>query len=324
MYHILYQCDNNYAPYAGVSIFSLLQHNQEIEDLQLHLLASAVSEENLMKIRRTCQQFSRDIIIHNCEELDERLESLGVLRYRGSYATFYKLFMDEFMECTEGRLLYMDSDTVIEGDLRPLLDMDMGMNAIAMGQDVLTYRYKRSLGFQDKEPYYNAGVILFDIARWSNGDYRERVQHHIQRIKSDYAKHEQDILNMTFKGEIATILQRYNVQSIFRALPPESFMRLYGKQLGYDERKLAEELDHIVVYHFLRFLGEFPWTEKSGHPYEGKFREYLRQSLWDESCFKKKEVTFIFLVERILYKILPGSIFGFLFKLSQEIMGVAS
>ncbi|MBQ7832742.1 MAG: hypothetical protein IJ336_04095, partial [Lachnospiraceae bacterium] len=114
--NVLYQCDNNYAPFMGVSLTSLLMNNVELENLHIFLLGKDLSIENMQKIQRTCDEYGRKIIFLDCVGLDERIENYGMNKYRGSYATFYKLFVSELLKdmgITVQRMLYIDSDTVI-------------------------------------------------------------------------------------------------------------------------------------------------------------------------------------------------------------------
>ena len=47
--NILYQCDDNYAPYTGVSMSSLFRRNKNIEEINIYILDDGISEENKKK-----------------------------------------------------------------------------------------------------------------------------------------------------------------------------------------------------------------------------------------------------------------------------------
>ena len=42
--NVLYGCDDNYAPYTGVSLLSLFENNKDIEEITIYLAAMNFSE----------------------------------------------------------------------------------------------------------------------------------------------------------------------------------------------------------------------------------------------------------------------------------------
>ena len=74
------------------------------------------------------------------------------------------------------------------------------------------------------------------------------------------------------------------------------------------------------IFHFFRYLGQFPWHKDSLHPNKEQFDFYMDKSLWKDY---KREPTeqndFVFQMERMLYRVLPKSIFILIFKIGYEI-----
>ena len=61
--NVLYQTDDNYAPIAGVSMTSLFETNQHLDEIHVYMLDDGISQENLEKYRKLCVQYGRDIEI---------------------------------------------------------------------------------------------------------------------------------------------------------------------------------------------------------------------------------------------------------------------
>lgn len=315
--NILYQCDNNYAPYMGVSLTSLLMNNVDLEGLRIFLLGKNLSEENMQKIQKTCDTYGRKIVFLDCDGLDARIESYGMHKYRGSYATFYKLFFSEMLKdmgITIHRMLYIDSDTVVTGSIKDLYFAELHQKPIGMVPDTLAYQYKEELGFFGKDIYYNAGLVLYDFRQIREHKWEQKMSEHIREIKADYHKHEQDLLNVVFRDNIYSLPLRYNLQSIHRAATVEQFYRVYNKKTYYTKEELREETESGVILHFLRFNGEFPWMKNSTHPYAEIYDEYLMKSEWANCDKQKKDNSIIYSIERILYKTIPRVWFLHIFK----------
>lgn len=315
--NILYQCDNNYAPFMGVSLTSLLVNNVDLEGLRIFLLGKNLSEENMQKIQKTCDTYGREIVFLDCDGLDARIASYGMHKYRGSYATFYKLFVSELLKemgITVNRMLYIDSDTVVVGNIKELYFVDLQQKPIGMVPDTLAYQYKEELGFFGKDIYYNAGLVLYDFQQIHENKWEQKMSEHIRDIKADYHKHEQDLLNVVFRDNIHSLQLRYNLQSIHRAATVEQFYRVYKKKTYYTKEELREETENGVILHFLRFNGEFPWMKNSTHPYAGIYDEYKLKSLWKDEQKPKKDKNVLYVIERVFYKIFPRTAFLFIFK----------
>ena len=48
--HICFAADNNYAPYMGISIYSILKTSDKNDKFYFHILDNAISKENKKKI----------------------------------------------------------------------------------------------------------------------------------------------------------------------------------------------------------------------------------------------------------------------------------
>lgn len=320
--NILYQCDNNYAPYMGVSLTSLFMHNTHISQLRVFLLGKGISDANKEKISKTCEKYKRELIFLDCEELDKRIENYGMQIYRGSYATFYKLFVSELLEEKKikiSRMLYIDSDTLVVKDIVPLYFYDLEGCPVGMVADTLAYQYKEELGFHGKDIYYNAGIILYDFETIKSENWNQKMFIHISEVKADYRKHEQDLMNVVFRGHIQSLPLRYNFQSVHSAANAKQFYKVYKKNAYFEEHELELEEKNRTILHFLRFNGEFPWNENSMHPYAEIFNTYLKQTEWAEMKKIKKSNGIIFSVERIMYKVLPRMLFLRIFKLVHDV-----
>lgn len=59
MLNILYQFNEKYVPYAGVSITSLLENNKESSNITIYLLGEDISEESRRKLLEHIKHIKR-------------------------------------------------------------------------------------------------------------------------------------------------------------------------------------------------------------------------------------------------------------------------
>lgn len=321
--NVLYQCDDNYAPYLGVSLTSLLSNSRCSSEINVIILDFGISKENLDKIRAVCERYGSSCLVIPCEDIEYFMRDHGVPPYRDSYATFAKLFVREKISFPACRLLYIDCDTVIQSDLGELYHIDMKGNPIAMAEDLLAYRYKKRIGFSADECYYNAGVILFDYGIWNREDWNGRLKQFLGMKWDDgLLKHDQDVFNLVFRGRVTKLPLRYNAQSILASAGIDDVYQVYKRVWSDSGEQIREEKENAVILHFLRFLGESPWDRHSLHPYKKEFDRYAQQSLWKEQEQPVSHRSFLYRIEEVLFRVLPGRAFLLLFKLVHDVFGL--
>ena len=117
--NVLYSSDDNYAQHMGVSIYSLLRHNAEFENIRLYVIDNDISPENRDKLREMVSRFSNaEIMFLPFLEWKEKLRlnmSWGI-----SISSYARLFVGEMLPETVDRVLYADCDMIVCEPLREL------------------------------------------------------------------------------------------------------------------------------------------------------------------------------------------------------------
>jgi len=316
---VFYQFNENYAPYAGASVASLFINNTHLDSICVYLMVEDVSRENIEKFHDLARQYGRDVVIVNTESLVEMMKKLGMPRYRGSYAANMRLFFPWAMECGGiERLIYIDSDTVVCGPLDELLDIDMGDCPLGMACDSVTLGYRKRIGLSESDPYFNSGVVLFDVARWIAQKGSERIVEHVRNVRSTYVSPDQDLLNVVMKGHIFKLPMRFNVQPIHLKYSAALYERVFRQKNYYDTAEIESAVQNPAIVHFFRFAGEFPWNAGTQHPCREIFDAYLAKSPWRGLERKKADFRLVLRIERCMYRFIPMPIMLRLFLYAHE------
>ena len=122
---VLYACDENYAPWAGISMYSLFESNREIEALTVYCVTDRVADATREKLAKQAERYGRELVFVDAASIIEQIKALNIPSYRGSYTTNFRLFFHTFVGQELERLLYVDCDTLITGSLAPLLTLDI-------------------------------------------------------------------------------------------------------------------------------------------------------------------------------------------------------
>lgn len=307
--YVLYACDENYAPYTGISMYSLFENNRDLAHICVYLVADRVSEQNRARWEELARTYSRELIVIDAAAIVEQIKALGIPSYRGSYTTNFRMFFHTFIREDVDRLLYVDSDTVITGSLAPLLTLDMQGAAVAVVRDSLTTVYKTIIGMKEEEAYFNAGITFIDVGEWKRQGITDKLLHHIQNVRARYCNPDQDLLNLVLKDTKYILPPSYNFQPSHRAFTDKAYFGAYKHKNYYTPEELEAARREPKILHAYRFLGDFPWHKGNLHPDNAIFDEYMRRSPWADYVKKPAGRGMIFTVEKWMYRLMPKGLF---------------
>lgn len=210
---IFYACDDNFAKYALVSMSSMIEHADKERQYVIHVLNTNISPE----IRENMQALANEQFAIRFVDVTEYTRSIAhklPLRDYYSMTTYYRLFISEmFPEYSKG--IYIDSDTVVLGDISKLYDQELGQNLVGAAQDQVFVQmdvygtYAEEVLGIDRSQMFNAGLLLINCQAFR----QEAVL--AQFIDLLYMYHfvvtqDEDYLNLICKDRVLWLDQRWN------------------------------------------------------------------------------------------------------------------
>ncbi len=315
---LLYQINEKYAPYCGASLASVFENNKHLESIRVYILGEKLSMTSEARFRELAAKYGRQLNFVKTEPLMLMMKKLGMPAYRGSYAANMRLFLSYVIGDDVDRLLYLDADTIVTGALDELISMPMEGHPIAMALDSLVRLHRERLGFTSADYYYNSGVILFSMKEWRAHHCSERIANHVKNVRAWYPSPDQDLLNVVLKGEILKLSPRYNIQPIYIAFGVKDYFKTFGARGFYSQKDIQMALSDPCIYHFFRFVGEFPWHKGNVHPDNDLFDKYIALSPWKDYVKQPAENGVVLKMEKVLYANCPKCIFIKIFRLAYE------
>jgi len=310
--NVLYGCDENYAPYTGVSMTSLLENNKHLDTLRIYVAAQGFSEESRTKMEKLAAQYDREIIFLDTRTAEEQIRKYQCKGWNGSLATWLRFFVLEQLPESIDRILWLDSDTLVCGDLSQLCEFDFQGAPIACVCDSICYYERFRLGFGYEDPYFNAGVISFNLKYWRENQTLERMFSHLKDNVSRYSLNDQDLLNDFFRGKILKLDPAYNSQGFLRPYVKHGYWKTYPwmQEAFYLPDAVVRAAENPVVIHFFRFLGDYPWQQgRNLHPDKKLYEQWKQRSPWKDHPGVPARKETVYKIEKLLYLILPKSIF---------------
>jgi lipopolysaccharide biosynthesis glycosyltransferase len=291
--NIIYATDDNFVPFAGVSIFSLLYNNKNSKEINIYILDNNISEINKQLLRKTVESFGRSIDFFNVDKYMSKIKETGAREWSGSLSAYARLFIGEFFnETTTDRVLYLDCDTIVNGDITELFTLDMSGYACGAVCDYISSGIRLIDGLKLSDKYYNSGVMLIDINNWNSNHCQDRIINHMNNVQASYPYVDQDIINAVLHDDIYTLPIQYNVFPYYNYYGFDETCYIYdlNEENHYTKREYGAHLkdkEPVIIHYTKTFLGR-PWEEGNNDELAVYWDKYYNLSLWKD--IYKKEI----------------------------------
>ncbi|KAH6908594.1 glycosyl transferase [Coprinopsis sp. MPI-PUGE-AT-0042] len=280
--------DSLYAMPASVSLSSLVRRTPG--PITIYIIDCGLSSSDREMIRESVPDSSRATL----KFIELRDDSLA----RRWGAAWAKVQLHEVLPVE--RVLYLDADTLVRGDITELWRTDLGEMVMGAAVDV---GYPMGHDGVERGLYFNSGVLLIDLYKMrAKVDGLEGVCERFKEAKLA----DQDALNEHFRGCWKRLSLRWNAQGL------GTYAKFYAP-----DRHLAslDDMEDPAIVHFTgslhpplaEVLNPFvqPYTAKPwgyaggpGHPYAAEWFEALKKTRWEDfyrsewkqTCAKAREI----------------------------------
>ena len=276
--NILYASNDGYARHLGVSLYSLLEHHRDTENITIYLLSVNMSAENQGRLQDIAGQFGRKLVAVEMGDLKERFH--GSVDTRGfDISAMTRLFAADVLPETVDKILYLDCDTVILGNLEPLWRMEFGTALVGMVPEPTVYEeMKASIDLKKDDPYYNSGVLLMNLKGWREEKVSEKLLAYYAAKGGNLFACDQDTLNGALRGRIMTLSPTYNFFTNYRYFRYETLEGLNASYEAVGKQEYEAARRHPVVIHYAG--DERPWIAGNRNHYRKYYEIYLSRTPW--------------------------------------------
>lgn len=273
--NVAYSFDNNYAKYAGVSMLSLLDNNKKIEQLDIYIIGDELSADNIDKLSRIAVNFNRKITFIDINNI---LPKLGTIPSFGKSA-YGRLFLSSYVNID--KILYFDSDTIVSGSIKELLNLNLDNYLVAGVQDTVNPYYLFQIGLNNSDQYINSGgVLILNLKLWKKMGIEQKCIEFIKKFNGNPPHNDQGTINNTCKGFIKIIHPKYNLMNPMFMFSSKQVYSLFKMKNYYSQEQLDEATRDPVVVHFTSEFFNRPWFKNCTHPMKEIYIDYLNRSPW--------------------------------------------
>lgn len=212
---VLFSCDGTYAMQLATVLRSLAEANQRNWPIGVYVFYDALPLDLQAKVSASLPKGSIAIewIAVNLESFREFASYLGI-----SKIFYSRLLVGHLVPQDIKRVLYLDTDTLVLGDLEPLWTADLGGMALGAVLDRLdalfTANEEARQGIPSVHRFFNSGVLLIDLEIWRS----ERISEKALQYLADNPQlrfPDQNALNVVCDGKWKNVGEKWNYQNHF-------------------------------------------------------------------------------------------------------------
>ncbi len=239
---IFFSTDDNYIPYLDIAVSSLIANASEEYRYRIIVLNTGLSPENEALIKRSEKSGFTIEFVNISEELKGIISHFKNV-YHFSIVTYYRLFIASLFSQYD-KIVYLDCDLVVLGDISELYNMEMGDNILAGAPERFVQSTKefriyaeKALGL-DPDKYINAGVLLMNLREFRKCRIEEKFTKLISEYDFDLLDPDQAYLNYLCDGKILALKNGWNKEPLPEACNGKKNIvhyALYKKPWQYDD-----------------------------------------------------------------------------------------
>ncbi|MBO5778421.1 MAG: glycosyltransferase family 8 protein [Clostridia bacterium] len=279
---IFFSTDDAYIPYLDVAIASLIDNASKDYRYRIIVLNTGVSSESISLIKKNEQDgFTIDFIdiSRNLETIQSHFKNV----YHFSVVTYYRLFIASLFPEYD-KIIYLDCDLVVLGDISKLYQIDLGDNILGAGpeqyvQHTAEFRQYAQIALGvDPDQYINAGVLVINLAEYRKKRIEEKFIEMITQHDFDLLDPDQAYLNYLCQNKILILPNGWNKEPTLLPCEGEKNIvhyALYKKPWQYDDVIDGEFFWHYAgksrfYRRILQNRAAFTEDEKAKHEYAAK------------------------------------------------------
>jgi len=271
MYNLCFVFSKKYIDQFKVTFHSIVLNNLD-KGFNVNIIESELEESDKNDILDFVKKFNS---IVNFYDVDNTwFVNSSHMESDNSYTTYYKIFIFKYLSHLD-RVLYLDCDMVIDGDISSLYNIETNkLLTVVKDYEVMNSDKKYIYSLIDKgTKYFNAGMILFNFYEGFENDVNlDNIKDYLLNNSKNLHMHDQDIFNHFFNKNAYFINSRYNYFTIYKSV-----------------------LQYIFPIHFkkgivIHYVGKKPWVSGYIGLYYRKYKKYYDKTkeISNISFFEKR------------------------------------
>ena len=294
---IAFVCDEGYVMQTAVAITSVIRNKAAESNYDIYIIGTGLSDSS---VETFLSMRGRGVEISVIQaEIDAELykqknaESIYLVATK---AALLKFEIPRILR--REKVLYLDGDIIVMGDLSELFSVDLGDSYAAVVRDLPQVLFDVPLiDVGIGRDYFNSGVMLLNLKQLRVENVREKLVDEKRRRSNDTLM-DQNVLNIVFKDRVLQLPMKYNVlyANLRRSWKEPGVVERLNQLYGTSYRAAQDLRRDAVVVHYSS--KDKPWKYFDA-PMAKQWMEVYRRSPYRDIPLRRK----CLLMQRIRNKI---------------------
>lgn len=212
---IFYACDDNFVKYTIVSLRSMIDNASKDYDYKIYVLHTKITDkmkEHLYDLENENFKISFNDVTEHLHSIADKLP----IRDYYSKTTYYRLFIAEMFPEYD-KAIYIDSDTIVQGDISELYNTDIKdayvgachEQAMVQVDEYGTY-VEKVIGIS-RYNFFNAGMLLINCDQFRMHFILDKFIQYLH-LYNFVVTQDEDYLNLICKDRVYWLDQRWNTE----------------------------------------------------------------------------------------------------------------
>ncbi len=259
---IAFGFDGRYAPHAANVMASIVRHAPGAR-MRFIVLHAEVSTEQ----KRRIEQAAAGSEFVWVEVGDDDLPAYAT-RGHMNRTVLFRLGLEAMAPADCKRVLYIDADTIVLGDIREMWTADLGPHALGAVTDCYqdAVKFGQTWSLPPGGRYFNAGVQVIDLEKVRAGKLFSQALAFVVEHDAKLHLGDQDALNYVFWKDVAVLEPTWNVQRYLKR------HEIAGETAP--DLRWGHAMPRLVHY-----IGpEKPWMRNVWHPWAWLYWENMKRT----------------------------------------------
>ena len=267
---IFFATDDNYVPYLGVTIKSLIENSSDEKKYCIYVLNEGLKKENKKQIKELATKnvhIKFKNITRKIEKIRKKLADQ--LRDYYSLSIYYRIFIATMFPKLK-KAIYLDCDIILLDDIANFYNKDLQNNLVGAIVDEVVCSNPEFVSYVENavginhNRYFNSGVLLMNLEEMRNQEIEKRFAYYLNNYPFSSLCPDQDYLNFLCKDQVLYIEKGWDKMTV----PDDSF----------DEKDL-----HLIHYNMFKK----PW-KYDDVMFQDYFWEYAKQTVFHDMLLEMR------------------------------------
>lgn len=278
--------DDNFAPYCGIMLTSVFENNKKYLFNVFILANQSFKKDNVDKYCKLEKKYGHKIQFVIID--DSLIRKQSNVDVRWTITTYYKLYAHLLPDSIH-KVLYLDGDIIVTGDLSQLWNTDIDNYALAAIPNIKFYDCPKRFHYPIEAGCFNGGVLLMNLDYWRKYNISQSCMLFLGENSDKIKTAEQDILNAVLWDKKRFLPLTYNYQVMFLLDP------IFNSQSPDRKKEILETYNSPCIIHYAYDIK--PWSVVySIMPFYKEWQSYKKKSPWSKlfpTLPKKKKINWL-------------------------------